>query len=98
MDFAPVHRPSLGVEFRDCRALWCAVLERAWHDAFPVIDGRGKWLPRNGLSHVRGWFGTESFFIICDRAGFDGHYILRLFGERLAQEADTGAAPKAGGK
>lgn len=72
--------------------LWCAVIERAFLDAFPPDDywkrthkGEHNVFKYN-LNQARAWFSihNKSFRKCCQYAGLDPEYVLRLYQEKLS--------------
>ena len=72
--------------------LWCAVIERAFLDAFPPEDhwkrthkGEHNVFEYN-LNQARAWFSIHNkhFRTVCQYAGLDPEYILRLYREKLS--------------
>lgn len=68
----------------NCRQLWCEVIYQAWRGAFPEIFKyhHGQNFSPNKIADMRrdqDWFGSGSFYNVCEHAGVNGDSILAEF-------------------
>ncbi|WP_417741484.1 hypothetical protein [Salipiger sp.] len=87
-----------------CRALWAAVLERAWSDSFGARSySSWKGTETLAVEQARQWMGSDDFATVCLLAGLDPAAVYGRWRRAIQERSNahgrkvvrTAAAPRA---